>query len=472
MTTMDRRHFLRTSALTTGLAVTGGAQALAARGAMAADGEGRRRATGNGGYGPLRPTKDRTTGRVLLWLPAGFQYASFGYSDSWASAAFGRRAIGSDGYPTPDRHDGMAAFPTRRKDVVRLVRNHERGYSPVPFEGAGDQPLVGDPDKAYDRTAGGATTTVTLDLARGKQLDSFISINGTAVNCAGGPTPWGSWLTCEETTNSRSDLYDRDHGYIFEVPAHGGAVARPRPLKAMGRFTHEAIALDPATGFVYETEDESVTSGFYRFRPDVPGRLAAGGRLEMLAVRGEVQADLYVGQPPGATYGVRWVPIADPDPESSSSTASTLVFDQGRAEGGAAFARLEGCWWGEDKVYFNSTSGGDAELGQVWEYDPRREVLRLVFESRDAAVLDSPDNITVSPRGGLTLCEDGDAEQFVRGLTVDGQIFDFALNAVSEDEDKEFCGATFSPDGDVLFVNIQTPGVSFAITGPWRNGAL
>ena len=143
--------------------------------------------------------------------------------------------------------------------------------------------------------------------------------------------------------------------------------------------------------------------------------------------------------------------------------------------GGAAFGRLEGCWYDGGSIFFNATSGGDARLGQVWEYRPRGQSggqLILLFESPSADLLDSPDNICVSPRGGLVLCEDGDDDQYVRGLDERGQIFDIALNNVSRNEDKEFAGACYSPDGDILFVNIQTPGVSFAIRGPWARGAV
>ncbi|HYZ07702.1 MAG TPA: alkaline phosphatase PhoX [Pseudonocardiaceae bacterium] len=472
--------------------LSGGTQALMARGVSAAPGR-RAHAPNNGGYGTLGPVRDMTTGLPLLHLPEGFSYASFGHAAAYAEM-LGLSTTGSDGFPTPDRHDGMATVGFAGSATrIRLVRNHERGYRTVPFEGGGEEPLIGNPASAYDRTAGGGTTTLTFDTARMSLVNSFISINGTSVNCAGGPTPQRSWLTCEETVNGtfpqiidaegedNGGGFERNHGYVFEVPAFGGVVENPVPLKAMGRFAHEATAVDPNSGFVYLTEDSGNRSGFYRFRPENPGDLAAGGTLEMLAIKGTPQFLTYTGVSDrvGSPFPVEWVSILEPDPmidnNGDNASGRSAVFLQGFEQGCAAFGRLEGCWYDGGSIFFNATSGGDAELGQVWEFRPRGRSggqLILLFESPSADVLDAPDNLTVSPRGGLVLCEDGSDEQFVRGLDDRGQIFDFALNNISENRDKEFTGACYSPDGDVLFVNIQTPGVSFAIRGPFSRGAL
>ena len=422
------------------------------------------------GYGPLQPVRDETTGLPLLQLPAGFRYLSFGWTGDPLAG----------GLVTPGAHDGMAAFGGTGSRI-RLVRNHEvRGgvaYAESPI---------------YDPNGGGGTTTVEFDAAGGKVIEAWASLAGTAVNCAGGPTPWGSWLTCEETvfgpdfTASGANAarlrdanhdYRRPHGYIFEVPADGTASAEP--LRAMGRFVHEAVSVDPATGIVYETEDRWLGSGFYRFIPAEPGNLAAGGSLEMLAIGDAPGADLRPGQERDVWRPVAWAPIDDPDP---AEIAEDSVYAQGVAAAGATFARLEGTWYGGGRIYIVSTSGGAAEAGQVWEYDPRGERLRLVFESPGRDVLDMPDNLCVSPRGGLVLCEDGEIDNFVRGLTLDGKIFPFAKNAIVLDgerngfsgdyRDREFAGATYSPDGRWLFFNIQTPGITFAVTGPWADGPL
>ena len=476
MTMLDRRALLkRGAAVTAGTLLAGtGTQALAARAALAAPGRRGQstQAADNGGYGPIGPVADLTTGLPLLSLPAGFEYASFGHEASYAAQLGLPEAKGSDGYPTPGRHDGMAAFATSTPGVVRLVRNHEQGYGTTSTATRSyDKALIGDPANAYDTSAAGGCTTLTFDTRTLTLTDSFVSLNGTSVNCAGGPTPWGSWLSCEETVNGTQNGFPVNHGYVFEVPV-GEVVDDPQPYRAMGRFAHEAVAVDPATGIVYETEDDGDTSGFYRFLPAVPGDLSRGGVLQMLAVKEQPRfvTNTGVSDRVGNPLPVEWVTISDPDPASITRNS---VFDQGWAQGAATFARLEGCWYDGGSIFFNATSGGDARAGQVWEYRPRGRSggqLILLFESPSPELLDAPDNITVSPRGGLVLCEDGDGEQFVRGLNERGEIFDLAQNTIGGDN--EFAGACFSPDGDVMFVNVQTPGVSFAIRGPWEKGAL
>ena len=408
------------------------------------------------GYGPLAPVADEATGLPLLELPAGFRYRSFG----WIGEPIGRR------WATPGMHDGMAAFPARGSRV-RLVRNHELRAGPA----FADHPI-------YDPHGCGGTTTIEFDTRTGEAGDAWVSLAGTAVNCAGGPTPWGSWLSCEETVLGigGGNDFEKPHGYVFEVPADGTATAEP--LRAMGRFVHEAVAVDPRTGIVYETEDQQ-TAGLYRFLPAEPGNLAAGGELEMMAVAGAPGEDLRAGQTTGDWRAVEWVPIDDPDPPDAGPNT---VFAQGRAAGGATFRRLEGIWYGGGRFYVASTEGGDVRMGQVWEYEPGRERLRLLFESPGSEVLDLPDNLCVSPGGGIVLCEDGLGGNFLRGLRTDGRIFPFARNNVVLDgrpngiagdfRASEFAGAVFSPDGRWLFVNVQIPGVTLAITGPWADGAL
>ena len=472
MEPLNRRSFIHRatlSALGVGLAPSlGGLVRLAEQDdAVSRQGRGRR-----ADYGPL------VAAGPELALPEGFHYARFGLGGSPLST----------GTRTPGGHDGMACFATGQRDVVRLVRNHE-------LAGPRDQfdlwYAVGDPALAYDPRGTGGTSTVELRLklnAAPEVIGAWMSLTGTLVNCAGGPTPWGSWLSCEETTIGTERGLPRDHGYVFEVPSSANQPAEPVPLKAMGRFVHEALAVDPETQIVYLTEDQ-IAAGFYRFIPNArkermrSGSLREGGKLQVLAIRNAWAFDTRRAQRPGASYPVSWVDIAEPDPKPGLPNS---VFGQGLAKGAATFARLEGAWWGDNSVYFHATNGGDAGLGQVWRYLPGKDLtggaaddggqLILVYESRARETLQSPDNITVSPRGGLVLCEDGAGTCHLHGLSPQGEIFPFARNIFNQ---REFAGACFSPDGQVLFVNIQGGtgpgtdlGMTLAVWGPWEKGAL
>lgn len=458
---MNRRSFLRNASGVALLGSTFGLDGLLARAALAQTGglageTPLERATrDNGGYGPLKSALSRNTGQPLIELPPGFQYTVFGQVGTKMS----------DGHTTPSEHDGMAAF-TAANGQVCLVRNHEVGPRSKSIAGAAD---------SYDAVAPGGTTTMLVNPQTRELVRDWVSLSGTVKNCAGGPTPWNTWISCEETVvGQEKDNFGKEHGYCFEVPLTDG-IAKPVPLKSMGRFVHEAIAVDPDSGIIYLTEDRD-TSGLYRFLPARPGVLAEGGKLQMLRVRGRAEYDTRKGQKAGAPLAADWVDIKDPDP-AAAGTNALAVYEQGMAQGGATFARLEGAWFGRgadgaSHIYVNATSGGDKQHGQVWQYKPQgtdEGELTLLFESPDASVLKSPDNLCVSPRGNLVLCEDADNVFFLRGLTTQGQIFNIAR---AEGKDSEFAGATFSPDGQTLFVNIQNPGQTLAIWGPWQNGTL
>jgi secreted PhoX family phosphatase len=414
-------------------------------------------------YGPVGPRIDQTTGLPLLQLPEGFSYFSYGWN--------GDRM--SDGIRTPPLHDGMAVVDlyNGNPDLLVLVRNHEVDGLTTPY--------INKPEITYATNGGGGTTNLIFDARRGRFVKSWASLAGTIRNCAGGVTPWGSWITCEETTTGNAA---GTHGWCYDVGATAG---NPTALTAMGRFNHEAMMVDPATGYVYETEDNGASSGFYRFVPNVAGQLADGGDLYMLKVKNTTQLHLGSAAVVGTIWDVEWVRIPDPLALSQS------IYAQGRTLGATGFNRLEGAWWSATTGYFLSTSGGSTQNGQVFEYNPGAGTLTLIYNSPDFNDCDNPDNMTITPRGGLLLCEDaaggvgGDvvAERLI-GLTLTGTAFTFAVNNINlplayndrvsagNYRTQEWAGACYSPDGKWLFVNIQTPGVTFAITGPWGLGPL
>ncbi|WP_051853148.1 alkaline phosphatase PhoX [Streptomyces aureocirculatus] len=449
-----RQVLARTGALGASIAFTGALSELFAGTATAAP-------RGSGGYGPLIPDPNG-----LLDLPKGFRYRVLSREGDQLRSGEGK---------VPGNHDGMAAFGGRRGGV-HLVRNHENRATAK----LGVPTVKG---LTYDPAAKGGCTALALDR-RGRVVDERVAIAGTAVNCAGGPTPWGTWLTCEETEDKAgTNGYTKDHGFIFEVdpvdPRRSGAV----PLTAMGRFQHEAVAVDPWRGVVYETEDafERPFGLFYRFLPDRPeggrGSLRAGGRLQAMRVPG--LADLSAVQEPGTSFDrVTWADVPDP------LAAETPVRHQDFGPKGITHAqKLEGCYWGGRCVYFVSSYARSAEgsaadhYGQVWRYDParRRLTLVIVFGPGTDVQLpgESPDNICLAPSGGLMVCEDGGGIQHVYGVTRGGEVYAMARNAQNtgtpeKPEWGEFAGVAFSPDDDTMYVNCYTPGTTFAVTGPWR----
>ncbi|MBI1340122.1 DUF839 domain-containing protein [bacterium] len=406
----------------------------------------------------------------ILDLPEGFSYRVL-------SRAGDRM---SDGLFEPDSHDGMAAFAVDGDpDRCLIVRNHEIGASRTSGGAFGrDHALANGLDSAliFDRAADGrpllgGTTTLLVNTRTGTVERSHLSLAGTATNCAGGPTPWGSWLTCEETQERPGANAQKMHGFVFEVPASAPGLVAPVALTAMGRFRHEATAIDPATGIVYLTEDEG-DGLFYRFLPNSPGELARGGRLQALVVRDRPGADTrnwssndFALQTP---YAVDWVDLKDVDAPDGDLRL------RGRKAGAALFTRGEGCATaienGRAVIYFVTSDGGPAKIGQVWRHVPSEEaagggVLSLFVEGRSSAEFEMIDNIAASPFGHLVLCEDGPGDNFLRAVTPSGRVIPLARNAMPEKS--ELAGACFAPDGRTMFVNIQRPGITLAITGDW-----
>ncbi len=450
--------------------------------------------TGASPFGALSPVTDPSTGLDLLQLPEGFSYSTYGWKGDEMTT----------GGPTPGAHDGMAVVGQRASDGAWiLIRNHElrRGDTIAAGAGVYDGHLYegGVLDDEDAITLGGGCTR--LFYKDGVWLGAEPALGGTYRNCSGGPTPWGSWLSAEEIIFDGREHGGALHGYVFEVPAEGEASARP--IVDMGLFRHEAVAVDPRSSTVYLTEDNKAASGLYKFVPhDRSGQLGsleAGGTLYMLAIEDEPLCDLGDAEE-GDRYRAHWVEIADPNalPEVvdvwGATSGKSGPFMQGEAQGAGIFSRLEGAWFQDGALYFADTDGGAAEEGVIWKYVPDADEqggeLIAIFVSRFSEETDAPDNLCLNPRGQLFFCEDGGhMPERVMGVTQDGQVFAFAANNVVLSEAdiaamgrdgvigahdyraSEWAGAGFSPDGQTFFVNIQGPGITFAITGPWEKWA-
>ncbi|MDE3270373.1 MAG: DUF839 domain-containing protein [Pseudomonadota bacterium] len=433
------------------------------------------------------PVDFKPTPNKLLDLPAGFHLNAF--------SRVGEKM--DDGLYVPGKHDGMGAFLAPDGNTI-LIRNHELNAEDKEISAFGwnDEKLTSSlRERLYDPGSGvlpslGGTTTLIYDTHQQELKGHFLSLAGTLRNCAGGKTPWHTWISCEETVQRAVSPYEMDHGYPFEVPATSAmSLVAPLPLKEMGRFNREAVAIDPHSGCVYQTEDRW-DALFYRFVPNQPRALQRGGKLQALKIRGIEGVDTsnwrtpkhivlpwtYKPIPVGDKLAVEWV-----DLENVTSPADDLR-QQGYQERGAArFARSEGLWYGAvdnsstGHVYIACTLGGRNYKGQIWQYTPSpyegtaREdsspgSLQLFVEPNDSKLLEGADNLTVAPWGDLIVCEDGGGEQYLVGITPEGQLYRFARNAGNT---SEFAGATFSPDGTTLFVNVQNPGITLAITGDW-----
>ncbi len=423
------------------------------------------------GYGPLveDPAK-------VIDLPQGFVYKIVSRAGDEMP----------DGLLVPGLPDAMAAFAAPGGHAI-VVRNHECLGTGGPF-GPKNERLAKIPaSKLYDLGAGvtpcaGGTTTFVWDTKSQSLVTQHLSLAGTLRNCAGGSTPWGSWLTCEEIVlkqgfHKEENLQlQKDHGWVFEVPARPTpSIADPKPIVAMGRFMHEAVAVDPRTGIVYLSEDRA-DGLFYRFIPSKRGELHAGGRLQALAFDDDDihdarnwpgdQAHLLVG----AKHAVEWIDLENI--EAPDDDLRVRGFD----DGACRFARTEGMWMGNGEIYFACTDGGRRQVGQIFRYIPSASEgtpaeskspghVELFIEPNDPERMKNPDNVGIAPWGDLMLCEDHPGNDVrIVGVTPAGALYTFARARV----EGEFAGAVFSPDGSTLFVNIQQSGLTLAITGPWR----
>jgi secreted PhoX family phosphatase len=422
------------------------------------------------GYGALHADPDR-----ILQLPLGFSHKVISQHGETMD----------DGLVVPGQHDGMGAFRGENGRII-LVRNHELSpdhpkYSPFGQNFELSRKI--DHTKIYDagtsnKIAGyGGTTTVVYNPETQSVEQQFLSLAGTEWNCAGGKTPWGSWISCEETNATKGGNYAKDHGYNFDVPARADSgLTTPVPLKAMGRFRHEAIAVAARTGIIYQTEDRH-DGLIYRFIPQVKNNPAAGGKLQALRIRQRRSMDTrnWTNSLPPRMPVSKWIQTRWVDIDNVESPDDSLR-QQGHTKGAALFARGEGMWYGNDSIYWACTNGGPFMRGQIFRYTPspfegtpkelvRPGRLQLYIESHASSLIENCDNLTVAPWGDLFICEDNSGSCAMLRVTPKGEISKFALNTYSS---SELAGACFSPNGKTLFVNVQKNGQTLAITGPWR----
>lgn len=440
-------------------------------------------------YGPIAPVNDEVTGLPLLQLPQGFAYASL----SWTGDPM------ADNSPVPARLDGMGVVAVEGDEIV-LIRNHEVGAGTLIPASA----CYSDAARSDGRYAGGGNTTIRFSRQSKREISTVASLSGTLVNCAGGVTPWGTWLSCEETIADLTAEGGRKHGYVFEVcvdPAQTTAM----PIVGMGRYDHEAAAVDPRDSLVYLTEDSRNHSALYRYVPDdrsqTAGALEKGGRLQAAKIAGRGFTELFTPVL-GETHQIEWVDIADPDMDPDAETEISGPFMQARDAGAFSLSRGEGIWYFDGMVYIVDTSAGVNEEGRagygdgaVWMLDPVAGTLRCIFASSNPEMANNPDNVAISPRGGIAMCEDGGGaeDEFgfgerVMGLQTSGESFIFAKNNVNLTAEQiaaagkncepgdyrgtEFAGVCFDPTGEIMFVNVQNPGITLAIWGPWERGPL
>lgn len=417
-------------------------------------------------YGPLVPDP-----AGLIDLPDRFSYKVI----STQGEAM------DDGLVVPGKPDGMATFPGEDGRVI-VIRNHEVVATDKDLGAFGSENANLDAipkEDFYEYGSGefpglGGTTTFVYNEKTMEIEKEFLSLAGTYRNCAGGPMPWGSWVTCEEDVTKAGDFegnVELDHGYVFEVPATEEVMrAAPKPIKEMGRFNHEAVAYDPKAGIVYLTEDRH-DGLFYRFIPTKKDDLHSGGKLQALVVKGSPKFDTRnwpdtVGPDiqPNVPMKVEWIDLDDVEaPEDDLRM-------RGHEAGAAVFARGEGIWYDEGVIYFACTNGGDLMKGQVFKFIPDPEnveggELELFIEPNNVDIMKYCDNLTVAPWGDVMLCED-DIDAYLRGVTPEGHIFTFG-HCVGHQS--EFTGICFSPSGKTMFVNIQHAGLTLAITGPWKS---
>jgi secreted PhoX family phosphatase len=389
---LERRDFLRSGLVTIGAALAGPA---IWRSALAAPAQ-----PGSGPYGPLGPPDENG-----LRLPEGFR--------SRVVARSGRR-VGASRYEWHRFPDGGAAFPVEGGGWIYVSNSEVSG------------------------TGGVGALRFSAD---GSIADAYPILEGTSRNCAGGPTPWGTWLSCEEVATGR----------VFECDPSGRRAAVPRP--ALGVFTHEAVAVDPAGRRLYLTEDRD-DGGLYRFTPDTYPDLATGV-LEIARVE-DLDAVRRGGSSP-----VTWREI--PDPANSGGTPTRR-----QVKARTPFDGGEGCWFDAGVVYF--TTKGD---NRVWAYDTVASSIELFYDDDATSnpILNGVDNVFVSPRSGdVFVAEDGGDLDIVL-ITPDRRFTRFSKLVGPAHAGSEITGPALNPAGDRLYFSSQRSfvgGVTYEVRGPFR----
>lgn len=403
---------------------------------------------GGGAWWRLTSRKTRTPPKGLVSDPSGLLDLAPGFS----YAVLDRKGdpLG-DGHLVAARPDGMACFAGQNGALV-LVRNHEL----LPGDPGGPwKPGAAVPAEAFDPQSIGCVSRLVVDpkkLAAKEPavVASNLVIAGTNFNCCGGRSPWG-WLSCEEDVSA-------GHGFVFACPPDATSLRKAEPIRAYGRFRHEAVAIDPVTLVAYLTEDRE-DACLYRFVPKDKAK-PFEGRLEALGLRDDPGFDVAERFPLGPKRAVTWIPIDDPTPDDDS------VRSRAHAKGAAIFRRLEGADFAQGSLVFSSTSGGSSKQGQLFRLVPEGDTgtLELLYESHDSDALSMPDNLAVSPWGDVFIAEDGSLPCGIRAYTRNGEMKVLANGVASMGE---VAGVTFSPDGTILFANLQADGVTVAITGPF-----
>lgn len=322
------------------------------------------------------------------------------------------------------RPDGMTCVWGANGEYM-LLRNHE-----------------------VDGTDGGVTSVVMDKNLR--VSNERWCLTGTSRNCAGGKTSRNTWLSCEETFK----VFDRKHGYVFEVDPSRPVEENNVPILEMGRFNHEACGEHVASGYIYMTEDRP-DSCFYRFKPNKKDDLKAGGVLEALVIENVPSTALF---PQGKKVTCSWMTIENYDPEED------VIRSEAQKLGAALFVRGEGITVSGDDIIFTCTTGGENGLGQIFCYNHKTSELEVLYQPSADSYLRKPDNLTFNQYGDLLVCEDGDGVNRIVGITPEKKVY-----LIAESSEGEWAGVCMSPDHKYVFANLQSPGLTYAFEVPWES---